>query len=193
MDGIHKLDDLFTPEELDIVTRIIRNLPKRYFYKYEELGRVHLDKIKLPTAIVEKLTNLVNSIAGKELKMLTPPLCVEYSNKHGQPRLRPHFDGDFTDFIIDFQLSANTSWPLGVNLNFFDLKDNSAILFNPNTNIHWRPIKKFEDGEYVQMIFFRFYDPVNTSDYSYLPQNPADESFKEVHELRYQISEDEED
>jgi len=109
---------------------------------------------------------------------------VTYGAEYGTPNLPPHFDGDTNDLIINFQLSSNTSWPLGLDLETYNMEDNSALIFNANTNIHWRPNKVFNDGEYVQMIFFRFYKINNRTDYSYVPMNQTDKIFEDVVNLR---------
>jgi hypothetical protein len=88
-------------------------------------------------------------------------------------------------------LSSNTDWGLGLNEEVYYLKDNSAILFNGNKEIHWRPHKEFKSGEYVKMIFVRFHTPnlandpnFNFPDYSYLPAQPSDIFFKKVNDFR---------
>lgn len=151
-----------------------------------ELGRLNIEGLKLPTETLDRITRLVNQLLDppQPLEMVTPPLCVIYSAEYGDPRLPPHFDGDFTDFIIDYQLDSSTTWPLGADLSVYPLKDNSAVGFNPNKTIHWRPEKQFQPGEYVTMIFFRFVNSENPSDNSHLPHHPDDEVFKEVAAFR---------
>lgn len=178
-----KLDNLFTSTELEAINEAISIASTEADYD-QELGRKRLEGVRVPHQIEEKLTLLVQELTGRELKMNLPPQYVEYNSSYGAPNLRPHFDRDFNDYIIDYQLNSNTTWPLGVDLSVYPLEDNSAVAFNPNTNIHWRPRKEFQPGEYVQMMFFRFFDPVNKSDYSYLPHNPADSVFDEVNALR---------
>jgi hypothetical protein len=73
---------------------------------------------------------------------------------------------------------------LGLNLQTYEIEDNSALVFNPNKEIHWRVYKEFKDKEYVRMIFVRFYNPDNRSDYSHLPNHPENDMFKEVSAFR---------
>ena len=197
---ITRLTNLFTPEELDTIKSLYIEASSRSNlseeeaqYPYEELGRFHIEGVFLPEHIQKKLEGLVNLERPEpleSLEMLNPPLYVEYNAKYGQPNLQPHVDGDFTDFIIDFQLESNTAWPLGLNEEVYPLEDNEALLFNPNTNIHWRPRKDFQPGEYVKMIFFRFFSKTNKSDYSHLPHNPADPMFASVHKFRDSLPND---
>ena len=191
-----KLTNLFTSEELDIIKSLYLEASNKTDlseeeaqYPYEELGRFHIEGVFLPEHIQKKLEGIVNLELPEPLEMLNPPLYVEYNAKYGQPNLQPHVDGDFTDFIIDFQLESNTQWPLGLNEEVYPLEDNEALLFNPNTNIHWRPRKTFQEDEYVKMIFFRFLNQESPSDYSYLPHNPADPMFTSVHSFRDNLPE----
>jgi hypothetical protein len=133
------------------------------------LGR----KIKQISEIGGLSTNLaetVGNIFNKELEM-GATTYVKYSIDHGQPNLPPHLDRDNSEIIVNYQYGSNTVWPLGVNKDLYEISNNSALIFNPNTNIHWRPIKNFESGEFVEMIFFRFVEKKDNkvvSDYTYL-------------------------
>jgi hypothetical protein len=82
------------------------------------------------------------------------------------------------------QLEANTSWDLGLNTTTYTLEDNSALVFNANTEIHWRVKKDFKPGEYVRMMFVRFYNEENPSDYSHLNLTQTHDIFKDARELR---------
>lgn len=183
-----KLATLFSEEELQQINDTINNVPESNTRINQTLSRITYDEARIPETIVKRLTGLAESIAGKTLRMVYPPSCVEYSNKYGEPHLNPHFDGDSTNLIIDYQLSSNTSWSIGVNFEVHQLEDNSAVVFHPNKNVHWRPVKAFQDGEYVRMMFFRFFDPINTSDYSYLPHHPDDPIFAEVKAFKDSLS-----
>lgn len=186
--GVHKVENLFTIEELrQLEFAIDTAYLAGNFNTDSYLGRLKIEGLEIPQNIADKLTTLITQIAGRKVEMSIPPLFVEYDIKYGTPNLRPHFDGDFTEYVIDFQFSANTGWPLGVNLEVYRLEDNSAIIFNPNTNTHWRPEKEFKEGEHVGMIFFRFFYPDSPSDYSYLPNHPDHEVFKEVREFRAKL------
>lgn len=183
----HQFDQLLTSEEYEQVLDIVRGYTSTAESSYtHNLGRLNIEGLSLPTEPLDRITALVNSLLEPEepLEMIMTPLCVIYSAEYGEPHLPTHFDGDSTDFIIDYQLTANTAWPLGADLSVYPLKNNQAVGFNPNKTIHWRPEKKFQPGEYVVMIFFRFFNPRNPSDYSHLPHHPEDPIFKEASEYR---------
>jgi hypothetical protein len=183
---VYIIDNLFSPEELDQTHSLLlpENLtPKQKSYPFEELGRLQTEEFMVPESVSDRLLSLVRELTDSNLEM-SGALYVKYSLEYGQPNLNPHFDGDRSNFIVDYQLGSNTIWPLGVNLDIYPLKDNQALLFNPNENIHWRPRKTFNLGEYVEMLFFRFYDPEAPVDYSYLPHHPDDPAFTEVRTFR---------
>lgn len=180
--GIAKINNIFSPEELDLIINIT---PTDEDMIDENLGRILLYSVisSLTKEMKNKLYAIVSNISDVPL-MIDHALCVEYSSKYGKPNLPPHFDGDTNNLIVNMQISSNISWDLGINLETYKLEDNSAIIFNANTEIHWRVHKEFQEGEYVRMLFVRFYDPQNRPDYSYLPNNQIHEVFKEARELR---------
>lgn len=135
-----------------------------------------------------RLTKLANSISGLDLT-LSSITYVEYSSRYGTPSLPPHYDGDNNDLIVNYQFDSNTRWDIGVNFETYEIKNNSALVFNPNKTAHWRPNKIFNDGDFVKMIFFRFAKKENPTDYSDLQKFwPNDEVFKNICEFRNSLS-----
>lgn len=196
--------EVLSLEELDVINKIINGveIPMGPDGKYvnfefnggtglcERLGRLQIGNIAydLPSHILDKLTEIANSQSDVPM-VISSAMYVEYSNKYGAPNLPPHFDRDTNNLIINMQLSSNTHWDIGINTETYRLEDNSALIFNGNTNIHWRVHKKFEDNEYVNMLFIRFHDPKNRPDYSHLPndQHKDYEAFKGAIETRAKI------
>ena len=135
-----------------------------------------------------RLTKLANYISGLDLT-LSSITYVEYSSRYGTPSLPPHYDGDNNDLIVNYQFDSNTRWDIGVNFETYEIKNNSALVFNPNKTAHWRPNKIFNDGDFVKMIFFRFAKKENPTDYSDLQKFwPNDELFKNICEFRNSLS-----
>lgn len=180
--SITRIDNILSKEEIDHIEDIRLNSET---YLHEELGRIQfngIDKSLLPETI-EKLTNIARNVSNLPL-VLSHAMIVEYSGLYGNPNLRAHVDRDTNELIINMQLESNTVWEIGLNLETYDLSDNSALIFNANKETHWRVHKEFKEGEYVRMMFIRFYNPEEISDYSHLPHHPNDEMFKEVNEFR---------
>ena len=180
--NIVKIDNIFSLEQMRIINNAISILSEEID---STLGRSCIWDIRnsFSQDIEDALENIVKNITGAPLTM-DHAVCVKYSAKYGQPNLPPHFDGDTNDLIINMQLESNTSWDIGLNLETYTLKDNSAVIFNGNTEIHWRPHKEFKEGEYVKMLFIRFYNTENRSDYSYLPNYPSDPVFDKARAFR---------
>jgi hypothetical protein len=178
--SVHRLENLFTDEEIKLLNNSIEN--GNASTGSTNLGRTVIE-FEVPYDIRNRLVYVVKEKFDSKLTAQSVTY-VKYSNQYGQPNLPPHFDGDTNELIIDYQLSSNTSWDLGVNKEVYSLTDNSAIAFNPNLNIHWRPIKQFEDGEYVDLIFFRFANENQMSDYSHKRYSLDDPIYKEVVEFR---------
>lgn len=178
--SITKVENLFSDKELLQINKVINDLT---VLDDSWLGRVQNSFQVTQNDIRNKISDLANSLSGKKVH-LSSAAYAYYSNLYGEPNLPPHFDSDSTDLIIDYQLEANISWDLGINQELYPLEDNSAIVFNPNTNIHWRPHRRFEDGEYVKMLFFRFVGVDSVSDYSHTDYSEGHNIFKPVREFR---------
>jgi hypothetical protein len=197
--SVQKINNIFTKEELDILNNRLNYsaIPTDSNFNYanhrldqegrgihDELGRLQFGSLKdLPLSIVDKINKIVENASNKELSM-SHAIAVEYSSLYGLPNLPVHYDYDTNDLIINFQLLSNTKWNIGVDLKIYELEDNSALVFNGNEHTHWRPHKTFKDNEFIKMIFFRFADPNNPSDYSHLDYVINHEIFAEINAFR---------
>lgn len=179
-----KIVNVFTQDQINLLNNLINNSKVK---DDTLLGRKVGELEELPNEVGSVINNLVNKFFSKSLRFRSTT-HVEYNNKYGIPNLPPHFDGDKSDLICNFQLESNTTWDLGLNLELHSLEDNSALLFNPNELIHWRPIKQFKNDEYIKMIFFRFTDLDKKSDYSHLKYSLDHEIFKEINKFRNSLN-----
>ena len=196
--NVYKINDLFSSAELNILYAFINSIvipikdDGTYIYDTDNgwedctiskyLGRIQTSS-EVPKEVCDKLSSIAKSISLKELKS-SGMTYVEYNKKYGTPNLPPHLDGDGKDLIINYQISSNTSWDIGVDLGTHIMEDNSALVFNGNKNVHWRPHKVFAEGDYVRMIFFRFQDVDNIVDNSHLRYSSDHEIYDEVNKLR---------
>ena len=199
---MNKVNNIFTEEELQFLHNEIKysdvpvDLNGNYLNSKDnngvgidiDLGRLQFKNLSnLPESIINKINNLVFNLTKTSLTMSSIS-AVEYSNKYGEPNLPIHYDHDNSELIVNFQLSSNVLWEVGIDFNLYSLEDNSAIIFNPNRYKHWRPKKIFKDNEYVKMIFFRFINLDNPSDYSHLDYIIGHEVFAEVEAYRDSVS-----
>lgn len=195
MNEIHLVSNIFSVDQLNKINISINDLLNNIKdTKLNEqngnginthLGRMQIGNISknLNSEILDVVTTIAKSIQNKSID-LHHALYVEYNNKFGQPKLPPHYDHDNCDLIINYQLSSNTEWDIGLNTELYSLKDNAALIFNGNIYPHWRPHKEFKDNEYIKMIFFRFYNSKNPSDYSHLGFYPDDNHFDKINKIR---------
>jgi hypothetical protein len=192
--NVYKINDLFSTAELEIFYDLINSIvipigaDGKYIYDTDEAQKhysvsKHLGRFQytysVPIEVSNKLLSVAQNIDSKEL-ILSSMTYVEYNKKYGTPNLPPHLDGDNSDVIVNYQLSSNTSWGIGLETELYTLEDNSALVFNPNKNIHWRPEKIFNEDEYVKMIFFRLKSVEDSIDNSHLRYSIDDPIFEET-------------
>lgn len=192
------VDNIFSPDQVEYIHSLINNtvIPEvdGEYVAFEDnngtglckgLGRLQIGNLglRMPDSMKSRMYEILSSVTDSPMA-ISHALYVEYNAKYGQPNLPPHFDGDTNDFIINYQLDANTAWDLGIDLDTYTLENNSALIFNANTSIHWRTHKEFKEGEYVKMLFVRFYNSEVRSDYSHVPMNQTDQAFVEARAFR---------
>lgn len=127
--------------------------------KKELLSRLDIDRLKLDDDIVESAKKCATDILynlGINVKGVVGITYVEYNKKYGgNPYLNPHKDAlGESDFVLDYQLDANTSWEIGINKDLYKLNNNDALGIITTKNYHWRANKQWNDNEYVKMLFF---------------------------------------
>lgn len=181
---MYRFDNIFTQEELSHMKDIVSLAQNEDSEIRKDLGRLSLDNVILPETYIYKIAKLVKNVSPMMLVNNGQPLTVIYSAEYGQPNLPPHYDGDDVDLIVDFQLDGNTTWSLGLDEHLYSMKNNTALAFNANKYIHWRPHKEFKEGEYVTMMFFRFFSPVKRSDYSHMSLSQNSPAFDSVKSFR---------
>lgn len=182
------VENVFKEEDYRELIDIVNEIDKENLEIQSVYGRLILDTVKLSDKFLTRASILANTHSDQRLTIKGNPLCVIYAKEYGQPNLPPHFDGDDTQLIMNYQLDSNTTWPVGIDKHTYGLKNNSAVMFHPNENIHWRPHKDFSDGEYVIMMFFRFYEPHNKQDYSHQALSQDDPVFRDILEYRNSLS-----
>jgi hypothetical protein len=186
--GYLKIDNALSTEAADFLKGSFSYSKNQRIQK--EYGRAMYDSFtdieffKFRGEIELDLPVKVNTLLGTNFSTVEFSGLVEYNLNYGEPNLPPHFDGDSTDLIFNYQIESNTVWPLGVDEDVIELGDNSALLFNPNASVHWRPIKKFEVGEYVKMAFFRFKNTETPSNYNHLRLSQDDSIFDSARKVR---------
>lgn len=177
------INNVLSQSEIDAIQEAIAQCPN--IEEQSRYGRYMFHDIVWKEQHTFKSTMMhhVAKATGRDDWRMNGAVCAEYTASAGHPNLPPHFDGDSTDLIMTYQLASNKTWGVGVDLNVYELEDNSAILFHPNESIHWRPHAKFEDGEFVRVMFVRFHLP-SVTDYSHKQYSQSDPIFDEVKAFR---------
>jgi len=176
------LTDIFTEDEIKLIEETIaEQLSARELVDWDDqvngefvhksdivkiqksLGRFGAEGIILPETINSKVVELVNTdLVNNNYRMTNQGVFyVEYNPKYGTPDLTPHYDGGTCTLILDYQLSSNTDWPIGIDDRLYQLSDNEGVLLKPLEYLHYRPVRTWSEGDSVRMIFFNL---VNTQD-----------------------------
>lgn len=180
----HLVKNVFTSSQIEY---LLNQINSSNIEEDIQLGRIK-STIDINDDIRSVVNNLIKNLYLEKLD-LGSVSYAKYSNDYGIPNLPPHFDGDSSELILNFQIESNTNWDIGLNKNIYSLSDNTAVLFHPNKNIHWRPIKNFKNGEYIKMLFFRFYDLQNKKDYSDKRYSLDHKIFEEINIFRNSLIE----
>jgi len=122
-------------------------------------GRLMAEILPTPEYIVEKLKRLVKEKYGDCEYIST--VYAHYSPSVGAPRLNGHYDSKLDTTLIDYQLKANTVWPITIDGTNYELVNNQGVLLRPFKQFHGRPEKRFEEDEFVDMLFFFFRAPID--------------------------------
>lgn len=171
--------------QLKEVAKSLPGLDEQIIY-----GRKH-QAGDLPDNLLEAIQTIVAPLSDRKLSINSGAQVVTYSNQYGVPNLPPHFDGDDTEFLFNYQLESNVTWPLGLNTQAFKMRDNDVVIIRPNRDIHWRPLQDFKDGEYVTMVFVRFQyadEERNPNRYAHMRKSLNDPIFDEVYKYRKTVS-----
>ena len=108
---------------------------------------------------------------------------IDYNLKWGygdnSPSLPPHLDADENLVTINYCLDTNIEWDLYVSnsddsskFTKYSLGPGQTIVFSAVNHIHWRPKRKFKEGEFCEIISM---DYCPTDNYRFTGEdNPID-------------------
>lgn len=102
---------------------------------------------------------------------------IDYNIKYGDgryaPALPPHIDADENLVTFNYCLDQNIEdWDVWVDDKPYSLKKGDALIFSAVNQVHWRPKRKWKEGEFVEIVSFDYCPPTN---YRFTGQlNPID-------------------
>lgn len=168
--------------------------------RYQPKIPKNMSRMLIEFDMPEDCEQLLDSIA-KPLHQEEIALChwnyIDYNKKYGygdnSPALPPHLDADENLVTINYCLDTNIEWDLYVgnwndtkNFTRYTLRAGETIVFSAVNQIHWRPKRKFKDGDFCEIISMD-YCPINS--YRFTGEtNPID---PEIHPDRRKIYLDE--
>lgn len=176
------IDNLFNEKELQDLKNVIyknkHELDPTYHGPNEKVEEVYTDRFRpkiikpMSRMLVEfempkHLENILDNIA-KPTYDGDIALChynyIEYNKIYSDgkisPILPPHIDADENLVTINYCLDGNVEgWDLYVGtqedstqFKRYTLKKGQAIVFSAVNQIHWRPKRRFKDGEFLEIV-----------------------------------------
>lgn len=119
---------------------------------------------------------------------------IDYNIKYGygdnSPALPPHLDADENLITINYCLDTNIDWDLYIGtpedsskFERYKLTAGQTIVFSAVNQIHWRPKRKFKEGEFCEIISM---DYCPTTNYRFTGEdNPIDPEKNSIKRKEY--------
>lgn len=123
-----------------------------------ELSRQIIDFI-MPPEIEAKIDALIKPMHKLDIK-LSHYNYLDYNVKYGNdefvPALQPHLDASNALVTFNYMLDGNIDWEVCVDDQNYKLKPGDAIVFSAVNQVHWRPKRKWKEGEFVEIITLNY-------------------------------------
>lgn len=143
---------------------IIRNseFKSKYQPKIPKNMSRMLIEFDMPQDCHEKLDSIAKPLYKENIE-----LChwnyIDYNIKYGygdnSPALPPHLDADENLVTVNYCMDTNIEWDLYLsnwndtnNFTKYSLGPGQTIVFSAVNQIHWRPKRKFKNGEFCEII-----------------------------------------
>ena len=174
---INTFNNFFSEEEIKCLKKDIK--------KSKDIERIESrhGRISKSFEVSDCIKNKIDSIANTYSKNINLRYIGHsiYSKKYGTPRLPMHLDEPACEFTIDYQLDGNISWPIFINNQEFILKNNDAVTFIGEEDLHWRNKINFDENSFLELVFFHF----SSDDHWFLKDPENFEKRKEKINKRY--------
>ena len=80
----------------------------------------------------------------------------KYGNEKYYPSLPPHIDGENTIVTFNYCLDTNIDWDIYIDNKRYELKAGDAIIFSAINQVHWRPKREWQEGEFCEIVSFDY-------------------------------------
>ena len=153
---------------------------------------VHMSRLLIEFICPPQIEMVMNKYAKplhKDPIRLTHYNYIDYNMKYGDgkyaPALPPHLDADENLVTFNYCLDQNIEdWTLWVDDKEYNLKKGDAIIFSAVNQVHWRPKRKWKEGEFCEIVSFDYCPETN---YRWLGLgNPIDPQERYEERMKYQ-------
>lgn len=165
----HIIKDVFTTEQLLVIQEKIKSSMRvvdKKFGRYTSSIRPSNGEkdddspLVLPDEMHKRLYQLASDNFSKTAKQSYIKSAKYSGFLNPSPNLPAHLDDNACSYTIDLQLSSNVNWPIYINGEEFTLKDNWAVVYDGENDLHWREdFPNRNPMSFVHMIFFHFVEP----------------------------------
>jgi len=160
--SIKKSQDEASPQDL---YQRIPNQPEQYFGpkwydpKYITFMSRELTEYDIPKECEEVMDEHIKPLYPEDLK-LAHWNYINYDPKYGKgiyaPALPPHIDSTETILTFNYILNGNVDWDIYVDNKKYSLNNDEAIIFSALNQVHWRPKRKWKQGEFLEVLTFDY-------------------------------------
>lgn len=171
-DQISRLREIFNNSmERSVEYRLLSSGRKEYLGedRLDPKKIVHMSRVMIefncPKDIEDTMDSYCKPLYKEEIK-LTHYNYIDYNMKHGDgefaPALPPHIDADENLITFNYMLGGNIEdWDVWIANKPYQLKTGDAIIFSAVNQVHWRPKRKWSEGEFVEIVSFDYCLPTN--------------------------------
>jgi hypothetical protein len=133
-------------------------------HRFDPKKIVHMSRLLIEFDCPPEVEAVMDSYA-KPVHKGEIALChynyIEYDMKYGEgqyaPALPPHLDADENLVTFNYMIGGNIDdWTLWIDDKEYDLKLDDAIVFSAVNQVHWRPKRKWKEGEFVEIVSFDY-------------------------------------
>jgi hypothetical protein len=143
-------------------------------------------EFSFPENIEKKIDSVIKPLYSEDIR-LSHFSYLDYNIKYGDgkffPSLPPHIDAANTLITFNYMLGGNIDWEIFVEDRPYSLKVGDALVFSAVNQVHWRPKRKWKEGEYVEILTIN-YSPLD--DWRFTKQeNPIDPAKRPAAMMEY--------
>lgn len=158
--------DIFTQDQINRIYLWVDQCPDAQIKLPNSYGQItyYIDQFDSRSHEAEDIFLSIEKSIKLEYNLDMKATAVQFArytiDSGTQPWLPPHYDKVFKKpmITVDIQMGGNIKWPVYVNGNGYQIKNNEALVFSGTHQIHWRPKIELEKDQYLDMIFCHMED-----------------------------------